>query len=289
MNEELPNNADVTPFTLDDAKEMLLRSGELVEPGGAKFGLAFGAFVVGAGLGGALGYFLTRHTLETKYNEIAEAEIAEMRKYYKDKSVALDNKVEKPKLEDLVREQGYSTEPPMAVTPPNSVVDAAKDSAEGGDPRPEPKVTEENVFEKPPVTEEETGEPLIDYDWDYQKELSRRSPIKPYVIHRDEKDENDVYETVTYTYYEEDDVLCNELDEVFGKSERDALIGESNLNRFGHGSGDPSIVYIRNDKLEMQMEIVRSPNAFAEEVHGFEHSDNPSRMHRRERRSFEDD
>lgn len=288
MSEELSDNADVVPFTLEDAKEMLLRSGELVEPSGSKFGLIFGGLVVGAGLGGALGYFLTRRKLETKYNEIAEAEIAEMRKYYKDKSVVFENKVEKPKLEDLVRKQGYSAEPPMAVTPPTSVVDAAKEATEEEDD-PRPELSEENVFEKPPVTKEEVGMPLIENDWNYQRELQRRSPIRPYVIHRDEKDENEVYDTVTYTYYEEDDVLCNEGDDVIGKDERDALIGEANLERFGHGSGDASIVYIRNDKLEMQMEVVRSPNSYAEEVHGFQHSENPAPRYRRERRLSDDD
>jgi hypothetical protein len=291
MSEELPNAADVSNidtalFSYEQAKEMLLRSGELVEPGGSKFGLILGGFVVGAGLGGALGFYLTRLKLETKYNKIAEDEIADMRKHYRDKATALENTVAKPNLETLVREQGYTEDPPMAVTPPSSVVEAAKDAVE--DPRS--GVKEENVFDKPRVSEEEVGMPVVDNNWDYGRERLRRSPNRPYVIHRDEKDESeDTYDTVSYTYYEEDDVLSNERDEVIGKEERDALIGEANLNRFGHGSGDPSIVYIRNDKLEMQMEIVRSSNSYAEEVHGFQHSEPISRRHRRERRLSDDE
>jgi hypothetical protein len=293
MSEELPNAADVSNidtalFSYEQAKEMLLRSGELVEPGGSKFGLVLGGLVVGAGLGGALGFYLTRLKLETKYIKIAEDEIDGMRKHYRDKETALENTAAKPKLEELVREQGYSaTEPPMAVTPPSSVVNAARDTTE--DPRPEPQVREENVFDKPQVTPEEVGMPIVDNNWDYRKESARRSQHRPYVIHRDEKDENDEYDTVTYTYYETDDVLCNERDDVIGKDERDSLIGEANLNRFGHGSGDASTVYIRNDKLEMQMEVVRSPNSFAEEVHGFQHSESIARRHRRERRTPEDE
>jgi hypothetical protein len=209
-----------------------------------------------------------------------------MRKHYRDKATALENTVAKPNLETLVREQGYTEDPPMAVTPPSSVVEAAKDAVE--DPRS--GVKEENVYDKPRVSEEEVGMPVVDNNWDYGKERLRRSPNRPYVIHRDEKDESeDTYDTVSYTYYEEDDVLSNERDEVIGKEERDALIGEANLNRFGHGSGDPSIVYIRNDKLEMQMEIVRSSNSYAEEVHGFQHSEPISRRHRRERRLSDDE
>lgn len=240
--------------------------------------------VVGIGIGGALGFYITRRKLETKYQKITQDEIAEMREHYLAKGVALENKVEKPKLEDIVREQGYSAEPPMAVTPPTAVVEAAQEDEEV---KPEPK--QENVFGKDPIPEEEVGYPLIDRNWDYHKERVGRSPIKPYVIHRDEKDENESYDTVTYTYYEEDDVLCNERDEVIGKEDRNLLIGESNLGKFGHGSGDPSIVYIRNDKLEMQMEIVRSPNSFAEEVHGFQHSEYLARRHRRDRSSPDDE
>jgi hypothetical protein len=160
MSEELPNAADVSNidtalFSYEQAKEMLLRSGELVEPGGSKFGLILGGFVVGAGLGGALGFYLTRLKLETKYNKIAEDEIADMRKHYRDKATALENTVAKPNLETLVREQGYTEDPPMAVTPPSSVVEAAKDAVE--DPRS--GVKEENVFDKPRVSEEEVGMP----------------------------------------------------------------------------------------------------------------------------------
>jgi hypothetical protein len=282
------SNIDTALFTYDQAKQMLLDAGELIEPHSNLGLIFFGGVAVGAGLGGALGYFVTRRKLETKYNEIAEDEIAEMRQHYHDKARALENTVAKPQLEDLVREQGYTTEPPMAVTPPSEVVEAAKDAEGAVDPRPQPEVAEENVFAKPPVPAEEVGTPLVDERWNYQEERVRRSPLKPYVIHRDEKDENQVYDTTTFTYYEEDDVLCNERDEVVDPSERDMLVGEANLERFGHGSGDPSIVYIRNDKLEMQMEVVRSPNSFAEEVHGFQHSESDTRRHHRDRSSDDD-
>lgn len=249
----------------------------------------FGGLIVGAGLGGAVAYFVTRGKLETKYNKIADDEIAEMQQHYRDKTVALENTVAKPGLEAIVREQGYSTEPPMAVTPPSAVVDAAKEAEEAIDPRPEPEVAEENVFEKPPVTPGEVGMPLVRDDWDWHKERVSRSPIRPYVIHRDEMDDSEAYDSITYTYYEEDDVLCNERDEVVGKDERDALVGERNLERFGHGSGDASIVFIRNDRLEMQMEVVRSPNSFAEEVHGFQHSEHRAMRYHRERTSSDDE
>jgi hypothetical protein len=130
-------------------------------------------------------------------------------------------------------------------------------------------------------------EAKVEDTWDYQEELKRRSPDIPYVIHYDERYELEDYDHVTLTYYEGDDVLCNERDEIVDPDRRDEMVGDSNLNLFGHGSNDASIVYVRNDKLELIFEVVRSPNHFAEEVHGITHEaydrGNLERMRIRER------
>lgn len=262
---------------------------------GHGLGLFFGGLIVGGGLGAVGAYFATKKFLETKYSEIAAEDIAKMREHYQDKVTALEGQQTKPELEALVREKGYSpevqTQPPMAVTPPEAVIERAQEEEAESDPRPAPdasdtadaqedQVREENVFDK--------NEPQAVDGWDYSTERSRRSPLRPYVIHIDEKGSTeDHYDDVTFTYYEADDVLCNESDEVIAGPDRENLIGEGNLNKFGHGSGDPSIVYIRNDRLETVIELVRSPNSYAEEVHGFQHSDDYPRPRRRQR--FDDE
>lgn len=233
---------------------------------GRSLSLVLGGFVVGAGLGGAIGYILSKRQLEKKYYQQAADEIAEMREEYHNKAVALENKVDKPKLEDIVRERGYAadprpTQPPMAVTPPASVVEAQED---GEDRKPESDPVAQNAFE-------EFGDDNRNPDeWDWHKERSRRSPNRPYVIHIDERDERDTYDGVTWTYFEADDVLCNERDEIVDAEDREKVVGASNLEKFGHGSGDPEVVYIRNDRLEMIIEVSRSLNSYAEEVHGLE-------------------
>jgi hypothetical protein len=239
-----------------------------------------GAFVIGAGVGGAVGFFVCKRMLETKYNELADEaaeEIADMRQHYEAKAVALGDQT-KPQLDELVREKGYtpaddSSAPPMAVTPPAAVVRAAEGEDEDSDDSDaeimvdgtpvgqDPQVEVKNVFQEhgaPPDT------------WDWHQERSKRSPLRPYVIHRDEREENAAYEAVTFTYYEADDVLCNERDDVIPAEDRERIIGETNLEKFGHGSGDATIVYIRNDQLEMDVEVVRSVNSYSQEVHGFE-------------------
>lgn len=252
-------------------------------------GLVFGGIVVGAGLGTTLGFIFSRRMLETKYNQLAEEEIEEMRQHYQDKMLAYEAVSQKPELEEIIKEQGYRVTPPMAVTPPAAVVEAVEEAlredeeeiedAELVDEEPEVR----NIFRE---AEKIDPEELED-DWDIHRERTRRSPTKPYVIHRDERDERSTYIETTFTYYAEDDVLCNERDEVLDRDERNQLIGEANLNRFGHGSGDPSIVYIRNDHLELDFEVVLSPNSYAEEVHGLKHSDTGRR--RRERQSYDDE
>lgn len=235
------------------------------------------------GLTGAVVAFKVAYSrAETKYSKIADAEISEMREHYQNKIVAAEATAQKQtSVQDLVVERGYSvpedTPQPMAVQPPERV------NLSEVKPEVEPEVEEtevKNVFEEAQPT----------HEWDWHKERRRRSPDIPYVIHIDEREELD-FQSVTLTYFEGDNVLCDERDEVIGLDERDELVGENNLDRFGHGSGDVSVVYIRNDKLELIYEVVKSPNAYAEEVHGFSHGDyykNLERMRIRERDEQED-
>jgi hypothetical protein len=267
--------------------------------GGRGLGFAVGALLLGAGIGGGVGYLLARRRLETKYSLIAEEQIAEMREHYAAKTRALESESRKRPVEEIVRERGYTspdkdrTKPPMAVQPPDSVVasedeaagepadddsEMAADDVEGpnGVRQPEPEVR--NVFRdnRPPPDE-----------WDYAEERKRRSPDVPYVIHYDERHEMDGYDDMTLTYYESDDVLCNERDEIVDPAQRNLMIGEDNLNKFGHGSNDKDIVFVRNDQLEIVFQIIKSPNSYAEEVHGFSHDSgyggNVQRMRLRER------
>jgi hypothetical protein len=245
------------------AAEKAVRGLERVQLGYLALGVA-----VGGAIGGFVAFRFAYSKAETKYSQIAADEIAEMRDHYNNKALALENRVERTSLTELVKEQGYSSEdersvdPPMAVTPPAAVVESATEE-------PDEVVEAETVSDNGEVRNVFREAEVVD-TWDDHRERQKRSPLKPYVIHRDERDEQNAYDEVTFTYYEEDDVLCNELDEIVATGDRERLLGEKNLERFGHGSGDASIVYIRNDQLEMDFEVVRSPNSYAEEVHGLE-------------------
>lgn len=256
-------------------------------------------FAIGTAVGGVAAFAIAYRRAEMKYSKFSEEEISEMKEHYQEKVRALEQTSSKGNLEEIVAERGYSvpddSKPPMAVAPPTPVVEAAAEATE--------ESKEELLRVRPPeatvVKESEVRNVFKDADedakvtdsWNYTKELQRRSPEIPYVIHYDERGEFDDYTEVTWTYFEGDDVLCREDDSIVDPDQRDMLVGEKNLSRFGHGSNDPSVVYVRNDKLEMMIELVRSTQEYGEEVHGFEHggySHNLERMRAREHEDLDD-
>lgn len=106
-------------------------------------------------------------------------------------------------------------------------------------------------------------------DWHYEDELKARAPDRPYIIHRDEffGDESD-YRQITLTYYEGDNILCDDQDIPVYNPEK--VVGQM---IFGHGSADPSIVYIRNEKLDAEYEIILDAGFYQTEVLGHEVED----------------
>lgn len=105
--------------------------------------------------------------------------------------------------------------------------------------------------------------------WDYDAELEARDPDFPYVISDEEFNGDEFgYEQVQYTYYAGDGTLADVREEVV--EEVGKVVGVDNLHKFGHGSNDENIVYIRNVPLMMEIEIALSPGKYAKAVLGFD-------------------
>jgi hypothetical protein len=200
---------------------------------------------LGSGMivGGAMGAFFMERRLRTRYEKIAEEEIDSMREHFRSRLVAKETKPDLSDLGKKVERLGYVPQPEIK--------------------NPE-QVAEEtyNIFKDAEIVD----------DWDMEHEKASRTPRMPYVIHVDERHESGYTES-TLTYYAGDDVLCDERDKII--EDQDLVVGVMNLDRFGHGSGDPNIVYIRNDDLAIEVEVVKSDRTFAEDVHGITHSDPP--------------
>ena len=205
-------------------------------------GLVIG--MVGGGL--ASGWFVNKR-VQLKYEKIAEDEINEMREHFAKRAMARQEKPDISEYQTKVERSGYSSPAPVErpTKPPVPVQEPSKT---------------ENIFKSV----------FPDSQWDYEAELAQRTPDTPYIIHTDEQYEKEEYTEVTFTYYEGDDILVDQHDKMI--EDKDRIVGEENMTKFGHGSGDPNVVYIRNDPLAIEIELIRSKKSYAEEVLGFKHS-----------------
>lgn len=120
---------------------------------------------------------------------------------------------------------------------------------------PEPVTVHRNVFEL-----------AEDDQWVWEDELAHRDDLEMYVIHNNEFMSNETdYEQETLTYYAGDDVMVGQDDKAIHNYS--VLLGDL---KFGHGSGDANVVYIRNDSIHMEWEVLRSEGMYSIEVGGLE-------------------
>lgn len=110
-----------------------------------------------------------------------------------------------------------------------------------------------------------------DEDWDYEAEVRNRTTELPYILHKDEfyADEKG-YSQITCTYYAGDRIMVDE-DEHHPVYNHERTTGPL---LFGHGSGDPKILYVRNDRLKAEYEIIHDDGLYSVEVLGLEIEDN---------------
>jgi hypothetical protein len=222
-------------------------------------------------------YRIVKKRLKEEYAEIARQEIEEARAYY--------SRNAKPASPAELAER-YADEKKEDEAAPADVelAEVRRLSASyRSDDIEEARATLEEKPEEPvaPVNQNvfEMADPGTD-EFDYEEEERKRSEDEPYILSHDEfmASEKD-YQQVQFTYYEGDDVLCDEKDQVV--EDEDAVVGAANLLQFGHGSKDRNIVYIRNDRLQLEFEVVKSDGKYAEQVLGFiEHSDDDKRPRR---------
>ena len=248
---------------LEEAAEVTRR----LNPSSISFFL--GGAAVGAAVGFYFGYRWNKKKIRAEVLKEAEAEIEEVREIYRQKTIG---KVvtDKPSLDDVVQDKGYSpaVEVPERPTRPSVPVQEP--------PAMQPHVRPYQHFapsKEPFAKRTEDGEKDKSEGWSYPYELSQRASQQMYIIHQDEFTTNETqYQQTTYTYYAGDDVLTDEHDTVLNN--RENLIGDpDHLTRFGHGTDDLNVLYIRNVQLELEFEICRTPKSYEEEVLGLNGND----------------
>lgn len=242
------------------------------------------AKVIAAGVGGLVvgavsTYFLTQRRLEIKYSLILESEIDKLKEYYrlvlkKDGRIVIAGEEEDEELEttedwdpeDVIvsqdeeqEESEFSQEDKVeyeALIKKNNYLSVAAEQEERN----------RNAFESPDVDENEVGEEV---DGPLPM-LPERDPDHPYIISHDQWAEdyydNTRYEKITLRYFEDDNTLCSELDTPIVDVE--GTVGLKNLNKFGLGSEDEAIVYVRNEVVETDFEIIHDPGAYTQVILG---------------------
>jgi len=239
-------------------------------------------FYAGAAVGGGVAFLVTRRRLRKRYEDIADAEIAYAREFYERK---YKTKSPGELLEELHPEQTEMT---------TEIRQAVKDLGYSVVPESSEEdrsATIQSIHGTKPPKEDEESESLNvfrqrdkDREWDQEHEEAYRNqqPGIPFVISSEEFIENaENHEQVALTYWSGDDVLA----ESHGTGteshipDPDSIVGVENLDKFGYGSDDPNMVYVRNLRLGMDYEIVLQQGSYSKIVLGFddslEHADRP--------------
>lgn len=198
--------------------------------------------------GVATGALVSVKVLQNKYDLIAQEEIDSVKRHYKEnlKDIKEETRIYRDggELINLDDRQIFSKE-------------EKKDYA---------KITKTYDGED----NEETGIPLTD------------TTDEPYVIPLDHfMHTNKHYDKLSITYYEEDDTLADDQEEII--PDVSMIIGDEALMCFGEGSDDPDTVYVRNDKTNTDFEVTRLYKSYKKTVLGM-HEDAP---HQRRMRSDE--
>lgn len=230
-----------------ELKELALSRGVLV-PSTAVLFMAAGAIA---------GYKYARHILEGEYTEQLEKELERSRDMHERQAKTGRYATPQSALEALIPEEAVEAlrvyRGNVAAVDPDKSAGVVQYNKVVEVPKPERK----NVFtNNEPITEREI-----------ENEIANRTEEAPYIISDEEfmQNEHDMSQ-VMMTYYEGDGVLADETDEVH--TNIDEVIGNYNIPRFGHRSGEEHIVYIRNHILGTEFEVHRNTGKYSDIVAG---------------------
>lgn len=226
--------------------------------------------LVGAFAGAVVGtivHVVTQKRVAAKYETVVEEQVAQAKAFY-----STLNKVGEMATPQQAVAALHKEEDPLG-----KAIVALKDYQKTSD--------EDVVVEETTVVEKDINifvESQTDDDnFILEEEVKLRTDDAPYVINSDEFLANELeHEQTTITYYSGDGTLADERDQEIPFV--NPVVGEDSLERFGHGSGDARIVYVRNERLSTDFEVVLHDGKYAHEVLGFEHSDGGPRARRKQ-------
>lgn len=99
--------------------------------------------------------------------------------------------------------------------------------------------------------------------------VSVRNPNGPYVISVDEfmeETDDSPFQKIEMTYFEGDEVLVDMKNQIV--PDIAGTVGAANLHKFGVGTTDKDQVYIRNERLEIDVEVTRDDQTYTKVILG---------------------
>lgn len=247
-----------------------------------------GVGAVSLTIGLASGYFLARKMLDKQYNEKMEAEIQRTREYYsviykKEEYATPESAAEKILGEEIPEKSPIQDEVTV------EKIDYTKFSVKPEDLNHKPLAVDEVADQIREAIKNQTSEPEetnVFEQYSDDKWMENRDSSKPYIISEEEFLANDPeFDQTQLTYFAGDNQLAddNRQDPIPNHS----IVGADNLEHFGVGSGDPRLLYIRNEKIKADFEITFSEGYYQHEVLGLDiqdkylkHSDHRVRKNR---------
>lgn len=189
------------------------------------------------GCGAAVGAAVTNKILKKKYEVILEEELKEVRAWRKAARTP-DPRCTEEEINGIDKD-GFISDDSIFI-PEQSPPDDDPDEEE-----------DQRIYEYESISREYSG-----------------SNKRPYVIPLDSfTDEMIGYDKITLGYYEDDDVLVDDNEDMI--DDVDYVIGHDALDRFGDGSEDDDVVYIRNERTGADYEVIRHHKSYQTEVLGF--------------------
>lgn len=245
-----------TEAVIEEVAQNLEEAAEVTRRLDSKFVGGFvGGLVVGVAVGFYFGHRWNKEKIRAEAFKKSDEEVKAIREFYQDTAKIV---TEKPSLDDVVEQKGYSTPvevPERPTRPPVPVQEA-------------PPILPKRDYVQPGIAKRHVDrEKDKNEGWDYAVEVAKRSPSDPYIIHQDEYTQNEPeYIQVTYTYYAVDGVLTDEDEDRIDDPE--PIVGLTNLGYFGHGADDYHVLYIRNEQLNLDFEVCLVPQSYEETVEG---------------------
>ncbi len=230
-----------------------------------------GVAVIGLATGGFVGYRIASRKMTTKYEAIIADEVKQAKEHYA--KVYKKDQFESPAaaVELLIPVEEQKSLLVKDAEAAQRRYSGRRLDEEIGQDIEEIEDEERDIDVRVSITKNvfENRQRVEDDGWDQQAEEASRSEDFPYIIHVDEfTNDTAQYEQVSVTYYEGDETLADEQDKII--DDMDGAIGGKQLLRWGHGSGDNNVVYIRNNKRGLDFEILRSEGKYGVEVMGFD-------------------